>query len=83
MWLAEYETPDFRAEIAGLWDQLTPLYEQLHAFVRGRLREQYGRKEVSRTSPIPASLLGKNCADDGGLNGHVSWRMLRLRMRCM
>ena len=71
MWLAEYESAGFRAELSKLWEQLTPLYEQLHAFVRGRLRKQYGRSEVSRKSPIPAHLLGKDCNDNALLREKV------------
>ncbi|XP_043207244.1 angiotensin-converting enzyme-like [Amphibalanus amphitrite] len=64
MWLAEYESQDFRGEVSRLWDQLTPLYEQLHAFVRGRLRSLYGRSTVGRQSPIPAHLLGTMWSDN-------------------
>ncbi|XP_037079985.1 angiotensin-converting enzyme-like isoform X2 [Pollicipes pollicipes] len=58
MWLNAYDTPDFRSQIARLWDQLTPLYEQLHAYVRGRLRKHYGEDVVSKDGLIPAHLLG-------------------------
>ncbi|XP_037082547.1 angiotensin-converting enzyme-like [Pollicipes pollicipes] len=58
LWLSAYGTPDFQSQIARLWDQLTPLYEQLHAFVRGRLRQEYGEDVVSQDGPIPAHLLG-------------------------
>ena len=59
MWLDEYETPDFREQLAALWEEVSPLYRQLHAFVRARLRARYGDEVVSRTGPIPAHLLGK------------------------
>ena len=59
LWLDVYDTADFQSQIARLWDQLTPLYEQLHAYVRGRLRQHYGEHVVSRDGPIPAHLLGK------------------------
>ena len=59
MWLDVYDTADFQSQIARLWDQLTPLYEQLHAYVRGRLRKHYGEEVVSRDGPIPAHLLGE------------------------
>ena len=69
MWLAEYESSDFADVVARLWDQLTPLYEQLHAFVRGRLRSLYGRSKVGSQSPIPAHLLGEEAGAEGWSNG--------------
>ncbi|XP_068081590.1 angiotensin-converting enzyme isoform X1 [Anabrus simplex] len=57
-WLKDYETEDFQEQVAELWEQLRPLYTQLHAYVRRRLREQYGETVVSNKGPIPAHLLG-------------------------
>ena len=62
MWLDEFDTADFRDQLAALWEEVTPLYQQLHAFVRGRLRTHYGDHVVSKSGPIPAHLLG----EDGG-----------------
>jgi len=58
-WLYDYEAPDFRDQIQRLWEQLQPLYLQLHAYVRSRLRLKYGDDIVPRTGPIPAHLLGE------------------------
>lgn len=58
-WLKDYESPDFRDQVARLWDQVRPLYLQLHAYVRRKLRETYGEKLVTARGPIPAHLLGK------------------------
>ena len=41
-----------------LWEQVRPLYVQLHAYVRWRLREKYGDQVVPASGPIPADLLG-------------------------
>lgn len=41
-----------------LWQQLKPLYLQLHAYVRRELRKKYGENIVSKDGPIPAHLLG-------------------------
>ncbi|KAG7307995.1 hypothetical protein JYU34_006623 [Plutella xylostella] len=57
-WLSEYEVPDFEAQIAALWEDVKPLYQQLHAYVRKRLRDKYGDQVVSARGPIPAHLLG-------------------------
>jgi peptidyl-dipeptidase A len=51
--------PDaFAKEEDRLWDQLRPLYESLHAYVRGQLRKKYGNDLVPAHGPIPAHLLG-------------------------
>ncbi|XP_066979172.1 angiotensin-converting enzyme-like [Macrobrachium rosenbergii] len=47
MWIYPYESDTFRQDVARLWDQLKPLYEQLHAYVRRKLREKYGDKHIS------------------------------------
>jgi len=51
--------PDQLAKEADrLWEQLRPLYESLHAYVRGQLRRKYGAELVPANGPIPAHLLG-------------------------
>ncbi|XP_066993872.2 angiotensin-converting enzyme isoform X3 [Anabrus simplex] len=65
-WLKDYETEDFQEQVAELWEQLRPLYTQLHAYVRRRLREQYGETVVSNKGPIPAHLLGEMWASTWG-----------------
>jgi len=57
-WLKDYESPDFREQLSRLWDQVRPLYLQIHAYVRRKLRETYGEKLVTPRGPIPAHLLG-------------------------
>ncbi|KAL0832496.1 hypothetical protein ABMA28_000715 [Loxostege sticticalis] len=56
-WLSEYEMTN-EDQFATLWNQVKPLYEQIHAYVRGRLRAKYGEDVVSKKGPIPAHLLG-------------------------
>jgi peptidyl-dipeptidase A len=41
-----------------LWNQVQPLYEQLHCQVRAKLAEHYGEDKVALDGPIPAHLLG-------------------------
>jgi hypothetical protein len=41
-----------------MWRQVAPLYYQLHAYVRRRLRETYGPERVTEGGAIPAHLLG-------------------------
>ena len=56
---SQYEmSPDaFAAEYDRLWNQLRPLYEQLHCHVRAKLHEHYGDL-VPERGLIPAHLLG-------------------------
>ena len=65
MWRAKYDMPPdaFTTELDRLWDQVRPLYLQLHAYVRMKLREKYG-DVVPESGPIPAHLLGNIWAQD-------------------
>lgn len=65
MWRGKYDMPPdaFAAEMGRLWGQLRPLYTQLHAYVRLKLREKYGAV-VPERGPIPAYLLGNIWAQD-------------------
>ncbi|XP_069674792.1 angiotensin-converting enzyme-like [Periplaneta americana] len=65
-WLKNYESPDFREQLSRLWNQLQPLYLQIHAYVRRKLRETYGEDIVTRRGPIPAHLLGNMWAQMWG-----------------
>lgn len=44
-----------------LYKTVEPLYQQLHAFVRRKLYNQYGPKYINLKGPIPAHLLGTAC----------------------
>ena len=65
MWRAKYDMPpdEFTKELDRLWDQVRPLYLELHAYVRMKLREKYG-DVVPANGPIPAHLLGNIWAQD-------------------
>jgi peptidyl-dipeptidase A len=67
MWRAKYDmAPDeFTKELDRLWDQVRPLYLQLHAYVRTKLHDKYGGA-VPATGPMPAHLLGNIWAQDWG-----------------
>ncbi len=49
---------DLAEQLEDLWLQLRPLYAELHAYVRRKLREQYGAGVVPADGPIPAHLFG-------------------------
>src|SRR6267142_7119020 len=65
MWRAKYDMPPdaFARELDRLWDQVRPLYLDLHAYVRMKLHEKYG-DVVPEKGPIPAYLLGNIWAQD-------------------
>lgn len=56
-WLDDFESDDIREQFHNLWEQIKPLYLQIHAYVRNKLRQKYG-DIVSEKGPIPAHLLG-------------------------
>jgi len=60
MWRSGYDMPpdEFTKEAARLWDQVKPLYGELHCYVRGKLQKTYGAERVADGKPIPAQLLG-------------------------
>eukprot|EP00058_Branchiostoma_floridae_P009194 XP_002594682.1 hypothetical protein BRAFLDRAFT_104841 [Branchiostoma floridae] len=57
-WRSWYDIADFQEQLENLYNQLKPLYNNLHAYVRKKLREQYGQDKISASGPIPAHVLG-------------------------
>ncbi len=68
MWRAGYDmTPDeFSADVERLWQQVKPLYDSLHAYVRTKLVEKYGPTAVDANGMIRADLLGNPWAQEWG-----------------
>ncbi len=68
MWRAGFDMSptEFQDEAARLWDQVKPLYEELHCAVRAKLGEHYGEDKVPLDGPIPAHLLGNMWAQEWG-----------------
>lgn len=68
LWKSGYDmAPEaFEADAERLWQQVKPLYEQLHCHVRDKLADHYGEDKVSRSGPIPAHLLGNIWAQQWG-----------------
>ena len=66
LWRSGYDmTPDaFEAELARLWTDVKPLYDELHCYVNRRLAKKYGDKVVPAGKPIPAHLLGNMWAQE-------------------
>ncbi|CRK96558.1 CLUMA_CG009925, isoform A [Clunio marinus] len=57
-WSFQFDTPNFRYEMEDVWKEILPLYEQLHTYVRRKLREFYGPDKINRNAPLPAHILG-------------------------
>jgi len=57
-WRSWYESDTFRQECEQLWNEVRPLYEQLHAYVRRKLQERYPDGTFPAEGHIPAHLLG-------------------------
>lgn len=59
LWRSSYDQDpkDFEADVERLWNEVKPLYESLHCYVRMKLKEHYG-KENLQGNTIPAHLLG-------------------------
>ncbi|NXD66074.1 ACE enzyme, partial [Eolophus roseicapillus] len=57
-WRSWYDSASFEDDLEHLYNQLEPLYLNLHAFVRRKLYDHYGPKYINLKGPIPAHLLG-------------------------
>jgi peptidyl-dipeptidase A len=68
MWRSNYDmTPEeFSADLERLWQQVKPLYLELHTYVRRRLIEKYGAIAKRPDGMIPADLLGNMWAQEWG-----------------
>ncbi|MGC4117948.1 MAG: M2 family metallopeptidase [Myxococcales bacterium] len=68
LWRSGYDmsAADFEKESDRLWQQVKPLYDQLHCYVRGRLQAVYGKEKVPDGAPIPAHLFGNMWAQEWG-----------------
>ena len=66
MWRARYDMPPdaFVALVDSLWQEVRPLYLQLHAYVRRRLVQRYGPKLVPPNGMIPVQLTGNMWGQD-------------------
>jgi len=56
--MTDFDELDIEPMILRLYEQVKPLYQQLHAYVRRRLIEVYPNNALDSRGPIPAHLLG-------------------------
>jgi peptidyl-dipeptidase A len=68
MWRSGYDMApeEFSADLERLWQQVKPLYLELHAYVRNRLGAKYGVIAIRPDGLIPADLLGNMWAQEWG-----------------
>ena len=68
MWRSNYDMSpaEFQSVSASLWDQVKPLYDELHCHVRAKLGDVYGEDNVPQDGPIPAHLLGNMWSQQWG-----------------
>ena len=68
MWRSKYDMSpeEFAALTERLWNEVRPLYEELHCFTRAGLNRTYGDSVQPATGPIRADLLGNLWAQEWG-----------------
>ncbi|NXG45560.1 ACE2 enzyme, partial [Psilopogon haemacephalus] len=54
----KYSRDQLMEDVERTFEQIKPLYQQLHAYVRHQLQQVYGPELISSTGCIPAHLLG-------------------------
>ena len=66
MWRSKYDMqPDeFAAMTDRLWNEVKPLYDQLHCYTRGKLSQKHGAAVQAATGPIRSDLLGNMWAQE-------------------
>lgn len=57
MWLSEYEDSTMESQLENIFEEIRPLYQQLHAYVRHALKAKYGDL-IDENGLIPMHLLG-------------------------
>jgi peptidyl-dipeptidase A len=75
LWRTRYDmAPDeLAAEVDRLWQQVQPLYQDLHCYARGKLSKHYGAAVVPEQGPLPAHVLGNMWAQDWS---YLGWLLL-------
>ncbi len=68
MWRSQYDMSpeEFAAMYGRLWNDVKPLYDQLHCYTRTKLNQKYGNAVQPDSGPIRADLLGNMWAQEWG-----------------
>jgi peptidyl-dipeptidase A len=66
LWRSGYDMSpqEFETDVDRLWNDVRPLYRDLHCYVRAKLQARYGTSQVPDAAPIPAQLLGNMWAQE-------------------
>lgn len=57
-WKSWYDMENFDSEVDRLYQQIKPFYQNLHAYIKRKLRKIYKNNKFPKTGQIPAHLLG-------------------------
>jgi peptidyl-dipeptidase A len=68
LWRDRYDmTPaELEADVERLWQQVKPLYDDLHCYTRARLRKKWGKDKIAEKAPLPAHVLGNMWSQSWG-----------------
>jgi peptidyl-dipeptidase A len=68
MWRSRYDMSpeEFAAMTDRLWNEVKPLYDQLHCYTRAKLNQKYGAAIQPANGPIRSDLLGNMWAQEWG-----------------
>lgn len=58
MWRNKFEASAFESDLDKLWEEVEPLYDELHKYVLNKLKLQYGDRLDVEDGLIPAHVLG-------------------------
>jgi peptidyl-dipeptidase A len=66
IWKGRYDmtAPQFASEMSRLWEQVKPLYQELHCHMRQAIAKKYGADRMPSDGTIPAHLLGNMWAQE-------------------
>jgi len=66
MWRSNYDMKpeDFEADVERLWEQVKPLYDELHCYARAKLRTKYGKDKIPEHGLIPTQYLANMWAQE-------------------
>lgn len=62
LWREDYEDEKLEETVEKLWEEVKPLYDELHTYVKRKLEATYGDKMDKKSELIPAHLLGNQWA---------------------